>query len=107
MAIRKAEEIIEDLAFLDKDDTRDIYIKLLEDITDSMDDIRYSDLEDALKKAQEETESYKTKYIERFKSGKKEDEMEDIKTEEDVTKEDEIEEVSIEDIKEDWKNGKK
>lgn len=107
MAVRTSEEIIKDLEFLNDGDTKELYVKLLEDITDSVngDSVRIGELESALEDQKKLVEEYREKYISRFKNGKKEEEeVEEEKEEEEVEEE---KEVTIEDVEEVWKDERK
>lgn len=107
MAIRKAEEIISDLEILNDGDTKELYVKLLEDITDSVngDTVRIEELEAALEEQKKLVEEYREKYISRFKDGKKEEEHEE--EEENEEEEEQEKEVTIEDVEEVWKDERK
>ena len=102
MAVRTAQEIMGDLEFLNDGDTAELYVKLLEDIKDSVagdvSEIR-SKLEEAEKKAEEVEKQWRERYIERF-GGLSEDTPE----KEEVEEVEEVEETySDEEIIDEWK----
>lgn len=83
MAIVAMEDILNRLDILNKDDTKDLYVSLLEDITDSFggNDNALADLKEKLEEAErkisETEEFWRNKYIERFKGNDSKDSLED------------------------------
>ena len=107
MAVVELKDIIDRLEILNTDEHKDIYVSLLEDITDSFGDggkeiseLR-KQIEDLEAKVKEVDDSWREKYIQRFKDGKKEE----VKEEVEVKEEDEEEktELSPEELVEEWK----
>lgn len=102
MAVRTAEELIESISVLNTDDTKDLYVSLLEDITDSIPkdlaEIRQK-LADAEEKAKQVEDEWRERYINRFggleesKAETQEEETPEVEEKEEYTTEDMIEEM--------------
>lgn len=112
MAVVDLQSILDRIEILNTGETKDLYISLLEDLTDSFggagnttDEIETLKLqmEDLEKKAEEIEETWRNKYIARFKQPADTEKKEEEKEEEE--KEEEKDYFSEEEIKEEWKNG--
>lgn len=114
MAVVELKDIIDRLEILNTDEHKDLYVSLLEDITDSFGDggeeisALRKQIEDLEAKVKEVDDSWKEKYIQRFKEGNKEEvkgeTKEEGKEEGKKNSEEKKSELSMEELVEEWKN---
>lgn len=109
MAIVAMEDILNRLDILNKDDTKDLYVSLLEDITDSfggnnnaLADLKEK-LEEAERKISETEEFWRNKYIERFKGNDSKESPEDKSAANQEEEETVSDSFSEEELVEEWK----
>ena len=109
MAVVNLQSILDRIEILNGGETKDVYVSLLEDLTDSFGGSGASDEISTLKakieelegKVKETEETWRNKYIERFKqpSDSKEEKEEEAEVEE------EKDYFTEEELEEEWKNG--